>query len=1653
MNAWHKLSITEAASLLASDVEQGLIVDEAKKRFTQYGQNKLRKGKRFSALAIFVSQFKSLVIWVLIGAAAVSAVLGETTDGIAIIAIVILNATIGFFQEYRAEKAAAALSRLTAPHCRVIRGGHSIVIDATEVVPGDILLLEGGDLVAADARLIQTSVLRINEAPLTGESQAVGKSTDRLPQETPLAERNNMVFLGTSVTGGSGRALVVNTGMETELGHIATLLDTAESGETPLQRQLERAGRLLLMACFGIVTLIFGLGLLRGIAPFELFLSSVSLAVAAIPEGLPAVVTIALALGVQRMVQRHALVRRLASVETLGRAQVICTDKTGTLTMGEMTARKLITSNSLYRITGEGYATEGAFFSGNVESLPSESPELLALLRASVACNDAELALIDNRPVVIGDPTEGALLVVAAKGGITREVFETEMPRLTTVPFDSDRKRMTVIRRRENYIWAFVKGAPEVILSRCTLIRTDQGVRELTENDRSRMIQANALLAHDALRVLAVAERPLDNFSIEEGRAVSDTEIEKDLIFLGLVGLQDPPRAEAREAVAKCKRAGIKSVMITGDHPDTARAIGFELGILGKGDQVLVGAELDRLDDEALKQRVSQVSVYARVTAEHKLRIVRAWKAWGAVVAMTGDGLNDAPAIKEASIGIAMGLTGTEVTKEAADMIVTDDNFASIVAAVEEGRGIYDNIAKTLAYLLGSSTGELMVMLVAVLLGWPLPLLPLHLLWINLVTDGFAALALSTDPIDPDVLSRPPRHSQSALLNRDLLKLTLFTGLLAASVTLGVFAYELHIIGSGLEHARDAAFTALVITGLLRSFGARSEQRTLWQIGLFSNLRLFLVVAVSFTLQLAIHHVPMLQTLFQIEPVSLHQCAAWIGVGFIPLIVLELRKVIRRPQATKDKTMKKYANEKIYTCPMHPEIRLKNPGNCPKCGMTLELMAPVESKVVEIHTEYVCPMHPEIIRSEPGSCPKCGMALEPRDVSGEEQENHELTDMSRRFWVSTALSIPVFILAMGHDLMPGLIAGDFFTHWLQWIEFALATPVVLWGGWPFFQRGWRSIINRNLNMFTLIALGIGVAWGYSVAATFAPGIFPPTMRNSDGMVAVYFEAAAVITALVLLGQVLELQARSRTNQAIKMLLELAPKTARRVTGDGKEEDISLEQVQPGDVLRVRPGEKIPVDGVVQQGYSSIDESMVTGEPIPVEKNVGDRLIGATVNSTGSLLMLAEKVGGETLLARIVKMVSEAQRSRAPIQKLADVVAGYFVPAVVIIAIITLIVWWQWGPEPRLAHAIVNAVAVLIIACPCALGLATPMSIMVGTGRGAQLGVLIKNAEALEVMEKIDTLVVDKTGTLTEGKPRLMSVIACKNFSEEEVLQLGASLERASEHPLAAAIVKGAEQKGIKLTAGEQFESVTGKGVCGSISGRRVALGNAKLMAAQNIDITPLIKQADGLRLEGQTVMFVGVDGKLGGFISVADPIKSSTPEALKALHEAGIKVVMLTGDNKTTANAVAKKLGIDRVVAEVLPEQKTEIVKQLQAEGHIVAMAGDGINDAPALAQAHVGIAMGTGTDVAMESAGVTLVKGDLRGIARSRRLSQATMSNIRQNLFFAFIYNALGVPVAAGVLYPYFDILLSPMIAAAAMSFSSVSVIMNALRLRKLSL
>ena len=739
----------------------------------------------------------------------------------------------------------------------------------------------------------------------------------------------------------------------------------------------------------------------------------------------------------------------------------------------------------------------------------------------------------------------------------------------------------------------------------------------------------------------------------------------------------------------------------------------------------------------------------------------------------------------------------------------------------------------------------------------------------------------------------------------------------------------------------------------------------------------------------------------------------------------------------------------LYTCPMHPEVKNQGPGSCPKCGMALE---PAEISLTAAKTEYTCPMHPEIVRDAPGFCPICGMALEPRTVTGDEA-NEELVDMTRRFKISLILTIPLLLLAMS-DLIPGQpVQHAISIRLLKYIQLALATPVVLWGGWPFFQRGWASIVNRSLNMFTLIAIGTGVAYWYSVIATFFPTIFPASFRTHGDDVGVYFEVSAVIIVLVLLGQVLELRARSQTSSAIKALLGLAPKTARVIREGGTEEEVSLDSIKPGDRLRVRPGEKIPVDGIILEGASSVDESMVTGEPIPVEKSKGDKVTGGTVNGTGSFIMQAERVGSETLLAQIVWMVSEAQRSRAPIQRLADVVSSYFVPAVIVSAVITFIVWSFVGPEPRLAHAIVNAVAVLIIACPCALGLATPMSIMVGTGRGATAGVLIKNAEALEVMEKIDTLIVDKTGTLTEGKPHLTSVIPVVSVSKSRILRLAASIERGSEHPLAAAIVTGAAEKGLKLSEAENFRSITGMGVTGEVDGKTVALGNSKLLEQLNIEAGYMLDRADALRREGETVMFVVIDGLLVGLLGVADPIKESTPEALRALHEEGIRIVMLTGDNRTTAEAVARKLGINEVEADVLPEQKGEVVKRLQDQGRMVAMAGDGINDAPALAQAHVGIAMGTGTDVAIESAGITLVKGDLRGIVRARRLSRATMRNIRQNLFFAFIYNALGVPIAAGVLYPVLGLLLSPMIASAAMSFSSVSVIGNSLRLRRVDL
>ena len=742
----------------------------------------------------------------------------------------------------------------------------------------------------------------------------------------------------------------------------------------------------------------------------------------------------------------------------------------------------------------------------------------------------------------------------------------------------------------------------------------------------------------------------------------------------------------------------------------------------------------------------------------------------------------------------------------------------------------------------------------------------------------------------------------------------------------------------------------------------------------------------------------------------------------------------------------KTALEGEYTCPMHPEIKQTGPGNCPKCGMALEkLLAPAK------HIEYTCPMHPQIVRDAPGSCPICGMALEPREVTAEDS-NPELADMTRRLWISIALAVPMLAL-MVSVFMPSMPMQHLFSPrtW-AWIEFVLATPVVLWCGLPFFVRGWQSVVHRSLNMFTLIGLGTGSAYSYSVLATIVPQIFPASLRGSGGQIDVYYEPAAVIVALVLLGQVMELRARSQTSSAIRALLGLAPKNARRLDDKGGEADVPLEQVQVGDRLRVRPGEKVPVDGIVLEGHSSIDESMISGEPIPVEKVAGAKVTAGTVNGTGGFVMRAERVGADTLLSQIVKMVSEAQRSRAPIQRLADRVSSHFVPAVIVAAIVTFVVWLSAGPEPRFAHALVNAVAVLIVACPCALGLATPMAIMVGTGRGARAGILIRNAEALEIFGKVDTLIVDKTGTLTEGKPTLNSVIPQPGIDESSLLQLVASVERSSEHPLAAAIVKGAESKNLALENVAGFNSVTGKGVTGSVSGKQIAVGNAELFNVLSIDSAPLLDRAEEMRKQGQTVMLVALDGKAAGIVGVADPIKESTPEAIRELRTAGLNVIMVTGDNATTAKAVADKLGIE-FRADVLPQTKAEVVKEYQRKGAVVAMAGDGVNDAPALAQADIGIAMGTGTDVAMEAGSITLLKGDLRGILRARHLSKSTMRNIRENLFFAFVYNAVGVPLAAGVLFPAFGLLLNPMIAAAAMSFSSVSVIANALRLRKTTL
>jgi Cu+-exporting ATPase len=763
---------------------------------------------------------------------------------------------------------------------------------------------------------------------------------------------------------------------------------------------------------------------------------------------------------------------------------------------------------------------------------------------------------------------------------------------------------------------------------------------------------------------------------------------------------------------------------------------------------------------------------------------------------------------------------------------------------------------------------------------------------------------------------------------------------------------------------------------------------------------------------------------------------------------VEPEKYIKKQKKNKEKPLSNIA--KPFTCPVHPEIRVSTPGSCAKCGITLESITPASASQ---RTEWTCPMHPQILRKEPGTCPICGMALEQRTAQFEQDENPELRSMQLRFWVSTVFTVLLVIVAMVH-MVPGQMGIHFIRpQWQLWIELFLASPVVLLGGWPFFIRAWQSFISKNLNMFTLIGLGVGVAYVFSLIATLLPNLFPVTFRDQNGNVAVYFEAAAVITTLVLLGQVLELKARSKTGEAIKALLRLAPKTARKILPDQREEDISLDIVHPGDHLRVRPGEKVPVDGAIIEGDTSIDESMITGEPIPVEHHTGDKVIGATVNGTGTFIMEAQKVGSETLLSQIVTKVSEAQRSRAPIQRLADKVSGYFVPIVLLIAVVTFLFWWIWGPSPSIAFAIVNSVAVLIIACPCALGLATPMSIMVATGKGASIGVLFKNAEAIENLKSINTIVIDKTGTLTLGKPKVTTVVSLNSKTQIELLHYAASLEKGSEHPLAGAIVDEAVQRNIEISGVNKFRSLSGRGVRGVIDNKNVALGNETLIKELGISIEQVFKKANELRADGQTVMFVALGNKLEGLIGVTDPIKETSLEAIQKLHSEGIRVIMLTGDTRITAETVASKLKIDQVIAELLPDQKAEIVNNIQAQGYIVAMAGDGINDAPGLAKARVGIALGTGTDIAMESAGVTLIKGDLRTIVRAIHLSKAAMKNIRQNLFFALIYNTIGIPIAAGILYPFFGILLSPIIAAVAMSFSSVSVISNSLRLKHIDI
>jgi Ca2+-transporting ATPase len=875
--AWHAESNSVVIHGLGTDPSRGLAADEAARRLTASGPNALSTGRRVSAVSLFIGQFRGVVTWVLLGGAVIAFVVGERLQALAILMIELLNAVMAFMQEYRAERSVAALARLNAPQARVMRGGAVMTIPAASVVRGDLVLLEAGDIVAADARLIEATALATAEAALTGESQPVEKNVAPCAGDTPLADRRSCVYLGTSVVRGTARAVVVATGMATELGRIARLLETAGREKTPLQARIDRVGRGLLWVSLGISTLIVGLGLMRGVPPFELLLTAVSLAVAAVPEGLPAVVTIALALGVQRMARRNAIIRRLPSVETLGCAQVICTDKTGTLTLGAMTARRVATGGAVRDVSGDAWPDAG------------RDPAMLDLLRAAAACNDAVLNGSPAQPKVVGDPTEGALLVLAAAAGVTRGDVDEQMPRVGAWPFDSERKRMTVIRRRSGGLCAFVKGAPETILERSSQLRTASGTVAMGASERDRILREIEHMAADGLRVLAVAERPLDGVSRD---ATADA-VERELTLLGLIGLQDPPRAEARDAVARCSEAGIRTVMITGDHPDTARAIAGELGILAAGDEVLLGRELQGLTDGELTERVARVSVYARVTAEDKLRIVRSWKARGTVVAMTGDGVNDAPALKEAAIGVAMGRTGTEVTKEAADIVVADDNFASIVAAVEEGRAVYDNIAKSLSYLLAGNAGELAVMLGASVAGWPLPLLPVQLLWINFVTDGLPALALASDAVDPDVLRRPPRAPDTQLLDREAVALTVLTGSLTGATALAAFAW--HRSGGGdLVAARDAAFTVLVVAELLRAFGARSTVRTVWELGLRSNLRLLGTVVATLILQLAIHHVAVLQPFFGVRPIALADCATWLALGAAPLVVLELLKIWRR---------------------------------------------------------------------------------------------------------------------------------------------------------------------------------------------------------------------------------------------------------------------------------------------------------------------------------------------------------------------------------------------------------------------------------------------------------------------------------------------------------------------------------------------------------------------------------------------------------------------------------------------------------------------------------------------------------------------------------------------------------------------------------------